>query len=133
MINELGVLELKRAKLRQQIDSIGDFRFGSISASFRKCGKKRCVCAQKNHPGHGPQYLCTAKRDGKSVAQYLRLGPELDLAQEQLANGRRFNEWYREYTELNAQICRMRQAPQIEDEQELELLKKKLRAKFARK
>jgi hypothetical protein len=67
------------------------------------------------------------------VAQHLRLGPELDQAQNQVENGRHFLLWYQEVVGLNAKICRSRQAPKIENEHELEALKKKLRMKFARK
>ena len=133
MSHELETLESKRDQLGQQLKSIGDFRFGTISASYRKCGKKRCSCARQGHLGHGPQYLCTTKQGGKSIAQYLRLGPELDMVQKQIANGGRFYDWYREFVEINEKICRLRPVPQIEDAQELEALKKKLRKKFLKK
>lgn len=133
MTVDIKTLELERDKIRQKLEALDDFRFGSITESFRRCGKKRCVCASKDHPGHGPQYLLTVKQDGKTVTQSLRLGPELDLARTQIENGRRFDEWYRAFVKINEQICRLRPIPKIEDEQELEDLKKKLRARFTRK
>lgn len=133
MEQNLESLERRRRELYQQLDSLGDFRPGSISASFRKCGKKRCACAHKDHPGHGPQYLCTTKRNGKSVAQYLRLGPELEKAEREVRACEQFETWRRQVIEVNEKICRLKPVPRIEDEKELEALKKKLRAKFARK
>lgn len=133
MSEDLKTLEFQRDELYHRLISLGDFRLGSLSVTFNKCGKKRCVCAAKNHPGHGPHYRWTATLNGKPVAQHLRLGPELDLVEQQVENGRRFLDWYQEVVAINTKICRIRPAPRIEDEQELELLKKKLRMKFARK
>ena len=78
MENKLYELEAKRKDLYRQIEALGDFRPGSISVIFRKCGKKNCVCAQRNHPGHGPQYLWTTTRKGKSQGQNFRQ-PDLFL------------------------------------------------------
>lgn len=133
MSEDLKALEFQRDELYRRLTSLGDFRLGTISATFNKCGKKRCVCAAKNHPGHGPNYRWTATLGGKTVAQHLRLGPEVDLVQHQMENGHRFLDWYQEAVELNAKICRLRPVPQIEDERELEAFKKKLRMKFAKK
>ncbi len=133
MEKTLESYELEKQKLFQQLALLGDFRPGTITASYRKCGKMRCVCAQKDHLGHGPQYLCTSKVDGKSVTDYLRLGPELEKAVREVGAHEKFDLWRRQYVELNTKICRLRPVPEIEDERELETLKKKLRAKFARK
>ena len=123
----LKTLGRKEENLLKKLCSLGDFRLGTISASYRKCGKKGCVCARKGHRGHGPQYLYTTKRHGKSVTEYLRLGPELEQAEKQVKNGYTFNDWYREFVETNELICQRRPVPEIEDEQKLTLLKKKLR------
>ena len=60
MENALERLEAKREALYHQIGALDDFRSGTISVRYRKCGKKNCVCYSKEHPGHGPQYLWTA-------------------------------------------------------------------------
>ncbi len=57
MDETLSSLERKRELLYKQLQETGDFRRGTISVLYRKCGKKNCVCAQEGHPGHGPQYL----------------------------------------------------------------------------
>lgn len=130
MSEDLKILESQRDRLYGELGSLGDFRLGTISVTFSKCGKKRCVCAQKGHPGHGPHYRWTATWEGKTLAQHLRLGPELGQAQKQVENGRHFLDWYQEVVALNAKICRLRKAPPVEDEEELGALKKKLRRKF---
>jgi hypothetical protein len=50
MPDTLEELERRRASLYQQTEALGDFRRGTVSVNFRKCGKKRCACAQPGHP-----------------------------------------------------------------------------------
>lgn len=132
-MDDLKSFEMRRGALYQKLASLGDFRPGNISVTFGKCGKKKCVCHQKGHPGHGPRYLWSTTRKGKSLAQHLRLGPELDQVRRQVEAGRHFHGWCQEVIETNEQICRLRPVPEIEDEKELDTLKKKLRRKFFRK
>lgn len=130
--SELAALESAREHLYKQLESFGDFRPGTISLSHRKCGKRNCACFQKEHPGHA-QYLCTLKKAGKSVAQSFRLGPELQKAQQEVEAYSQFESWRRQVIEINEKICRLRPVPELEDEREMETLKKKLRTRFARK
>ncbi len=77
MVERLGTSEAKRTWLYQALAALGDFRRGTISVNFRRCGKPNCACAQAGRPGHGPQYLWNATIGGESRARSLRLGPEL--------------------------------------------------------
>lgn len=120
-------------KIYQQMKAVGDFRPGIISVNFRKCGKKNCTCSQPDHPGHGPQYLWNTTQNGKSRAQNLRLGPELEKTQKEVLNYKKFSELCQEAIVVNEKICRLRPVPQVEDEQALTTLKKKLQRKFSRK
>ena len=52
-------LEQQRDRLYAELAATGDFRRGSISENYRRCGKPNCACAQPDHPGHGPRYLWT--------------------------------------------------------------------------
>jgi hypothetical protein len=54
MPETLEALERQRTKLHEQLQTLGDFRPGTISVNFRKCGKTNCACARKGHKGHGP-------------------------------------------------------------------------------
>lgn len=127
-------LEAKRKSIYRQIEILGDFRPGTISVNYRRCGKKNCVCHQKrDHPGHGPQYLWNTTRKGKSLAQNLRLGPELDKVQKEVEVYKQFDRLCQRAIEVNEQICHLRPVPKIEDEQELDALKKKLQRNFFRK
>jgi hypothetical protein len=131
MTDTLEELERKRSSLYQGMQALGDFRPGTISVNFRKCGKKRCACAQPGHRGHGPQYLWNTTSGGRSRAQNLRLGPELEKVRQEVENHQVFLRLSRELVEVNERICRLRPAPQVKDEKELEALKKKLQKQFS--
>ena len=66
-------LEEHRSGIYRQMAALGDFRPGMISVHYRKCGKPNCVCANKEHPGHGPRYLWSTSQNGKNRAQNLHL------------------------------------------------------------
>lgn len=126
-------LEFLRDKLRHELLEIGDFRPGTIYPHFRKCGKKNCVCAQRGHAGHGPQYLRTTAKGGKNRAQSVPLGPELEKALKEAENYQRFVRVCKELVEVNEQICESRPVKEIKDQEELDALKKKLQQQFARR
>ncbi|MGO8887125.1 MAG: DUF6788 family protein [Streptosporangiaceae bacterium] len=55
----LPELEAERDRLFAQLSVVGDFRRGSVSENWRRCGKPNCACAAPEHPGHGPRFLWT--------------------------------------------------------------------------
>lgn len=107
-VTELPDLEDRREALREDLAGVGDFRHGSLSAVMRRCGKANCVCANPEHPGHGPQHVLTRKVAGKTVTVHLRPGPELEKARVEVANYKRFKQIVGELIEVNAAICRAR-------------------------
>ena len=50
MPETLEGLEQRRSSLYHQIQTVGDFRPGTISVNFRKCGKPGCACARPGYP-----------------------------------------------------------------------------------
>jgi len=133
MEKTIASLESKREQLYRQLIEIGDFRRGTISVTYRKCGKKNCACAKDGHPGHGPLYLWNATIGGKSVAKNLKLGVEMDKYREETSNYKKSLSIFDELIEVNEQICNLRPIRAIEDENELEALKKKLQQMFMAK
>jgi hypothetical protein len=133
MKETLEALEERRRQLYRQLEGLGDFRRGIISVNYRKCGKPNCACAQRGHQGHGPQYLWNTTTGGKSRAANVRLGPELEKVQREIDNYRLFGKLTKELVEVNEAICQKRPARAIEDEAELETLKKTLSRQFARR
>ena len=132
MEKNLESLILKRRDLFHKMETLGDFRWGSISETYRKCGKKNCACADKKHPGH-VQYLWSTRKQGKTIARALHLGSQLDQAQKQVEEGSRFQKLCDDAWDISEEICRLRPVPEIKDEQELDALKKKLLRRFFRK
>ena len=83
----LAELEARRARLFERLAATGDFRRGSISENWRRCGKPSCRrCAQPGSRGHGPRWLWTRTVPGRgTIGRQLRAhGPAvLDLADTQ--------------------------------------------------
>jgi len=73
-VTELSLpeLEAERDRLYAQLSAVGDFRRGSVSENYRKCGKPNCGCAQPDHPGHGPRRL--RRRDRQNVVDVSSAG-----------------------------------------------------------
>jgi hypothetical protein len=124
-------LEQRRQDLCQQLAGLGEFRRGTLSVNYRRCGKPNCACARPDHPGHGPQYLWNATIEGKSRAKNVALGPELEKIGQEVENYRRFQRWLEQWVEVNERLCQFRPMPEVEGEKELEQLKKKLQQKYA--
>ena len=82
---DLAGLEAERARLYADLSVVGDFRKGTLSAVFRKCGKPNCRCARPGERGHGPQYNLARWLGGKTVTMHLRPGPELEKAEREVA------------------------------------------------
>ena len=93
----LPELEAERERLYAQLSSVGDFRRGSVTENYRKCGKPNCACAQPDHPGHGPRLLWTrAARGQKTRGRQLAAG--------EVAKVRRELERYAEFASISEQI-----------------------------
>lgn len=133
MTETLARLEAKRQELLQALAALGDFRRGTISVNYRKCGKTNCTCTGVGHPGHGPQYLWNATIGGQSRARNLRLGPELEKVGREVDTYRAFVRLCTELVVVNEQICQRRPVRVVADVPALAQVKKKLRRRFARK
>jgi hypothetical protein len=111
----LAELEAERDRLFAQLAAVGDFRRGSVSENWRRCGKPNCACAAPGHPGHGPQWNLTRKAGGRTVTVHLKPGPELDKARREIAEYQRFRDLAGQVAEVSEQICRLRPALPGED------------------
>lgn len=123
---DLEELEAERRRLYEELSQIGDFRRGTIAQNYRRCGKSNCCCAAADHPGHGPQYLLMTKVEGRSRAQNLRAGAELDKTRREVENQRRFRHLVQQIVALNERICAARPIEYSAAEIERAGVKKKL-------
>jgi hypothetical protein len=102
---DLAGLEAERARLYAELSEVGDFRRGTLSAVFRKCGKPNCRCAQPGERGHGPQWNLTRWLGGKTVTAHPRPGPELEKAEREAAEWERFRSLTGQIEQVNEAIC----------------------------
>lgn len=101
----LARLEQQRSILYDQLAALGDLRRGSIVASYRRCGKPNCACAEPQHPGHGPQHRLTRSVKGKTEGVTLQPGAGLEKARREVDTYKRFVALSEEIVEVNEQIC----------------------------
>jgi len=133
MKDDIKQLESRRKSLHEKLADLGDFRRGTISVNYRKCGKKNCACAKPGHPGHGPQYLWNTTIKGKSHAKNLKMGPELQKYIAETDNYRIYLDLCDEIVRTNEKLCDLRVVPEIADGNEAERLKKKLQNRLKKK
>ena len=105
-------LERRRHNIAQQIGGLGDFRPGSVTSIWKKCGKTNCCCLDESHPGHGPHWRLTYKVEGKTYSESLT-GDAIRKAEAEISEFRRFQQLSRDLVEVNTTICQMRS---VEDE-----------------
>jgi hypothetical protein len=106
----LRELEAERDRLYAQLSAVGDFRRGSVSENYRKCGKPNCGCAQPGHPGHGPRFLWTRTARGRgTVGRQLAAG-EVEKVRREVARHAEFASVSARIAEVNEKICETRAA-----------------------
>jgi hypothetical protein len=125
-------LEEKKKYLYKKLKKLGNFRRGTISIHYRKCGEKKCACAKSGHPGHGPQYLWTTTIKKKSYSKSLKMGPELQKYKEETENYLTFMKLYKEIIQVNEKLCNLLPPAELSQKEE-EALKKKLQKYFKQK
>lgn len=118
MPDSLAQLEKQRTELFRQIADLGDFRRGSITTTFGKCGKPVCHCAQPNDPGHGPNFRLTRKVQGKTVTETFESPVGLRKAQREVDAFHRFQELCAQIVLVNERICSLRPVEQTLTPQE---------------
>ena len=106
----LAELEAERDRLYAQLAAVGDFRRGSVSENWRRCGKLNCACAAPDHPGHGPRFLWTRsegrrKRIGRQLA-----AAEVEKVRREITRHAEFTALSEQIAEVNEKICEARPA-----------------------
>jgi hypothetical protein len=104
----LPELEAERAELLARLGELGDFRRGSVSENWRRCGKANCACASEGHPGHGPRWLWQRTLPGgRKVARQLSPA-ELDKVRAELDAYHAFARLTDQIVAVNEAICEAR-------------------------
>jgi hypothetical protein len=106
----LPELEAERDRLYAQLSAVGDFRRGSVSENYRKCGKPNCACAAPDHPGHGPRLLWTRSARGRKTIGRQLAAAEVEKVRGELARHAEFAATVEQIAEVNEKICEARPA-----------------------
>lgn len=106
----LPELEAERDRLYAQLSAVGDFRRGSVSENYRKCGKPNCACAAPDHPGHGPRFLWTRTARGRGTVGRQLADGEVEKVRREVARHGEFAAISDRITEVNEKICEARPA-----------------------
>ena len=104
----LSELEALRDRLFARLAAVGDFRRGSVTVNYRKCGKPNCACAAPEHPGHGPRFLWTRtegrrKRVGRQLA-----AEEVEKVRGEIGRHADFEEISAQIVDVSERICEAR-------------------------
>jgi hypothetical protein len=106
----LPELETERDRLYALLAALGDFRRGSVSENYRKCGRPNCACAAPGHPGHGPRFLWTRSAGRrKTVGRQLAAG-EVAKVRREVARHAQFAAAVEQIIEVSEKICEARPA-----------------------
>jgi hypothetical protein len=104
----LPELEAERDRLYALLAAVGDFRRGSVSENYRKCGKPNCACAQPGHPGHGPRFLLTRSAGRRKTVGRQLAAAEAEKVRREVARHAEFAAVSEQVTEVNEKICEAR-------------------------
>jgi hypothetical protein len=106
----LAELEAERDRLFARLSAVGDFRRGSVSENYRKCGKPNCACAQPGHRGHGPRFLWTRAARGRGTVGRQLAAAEVGKVRREVARHAEFAAISEQIAEVSEKICEARPA-----------------------
>jgi hypothetical protein len=106
----LPELEAERDRLYAQLSEVGDFRRGSVTENYRRCGKPNCACAAPDHPGHGPRFLWTRTARGRGTVGRQLVAGEVARVRGEVARHGEFAAISEQIAEVNEKICEARPA-----------------------
>jgi hypothetical protein len=103
-------LEAERDRLYAQLSMVGDFRRGSVSENWRRCGRPNCACAAPDHPGHGPRFLWTRSAGRRKTVGRQLAAAEVEKVRGEVARHAEFTAAVEQIIEVNEKICEARPA-----------------------
>ena len=104
-MSDIPKVEAERSALLRKLAATGDMRRGSITETYRSCGKPTCACGSADHTGHGPYYAFTRKVGGKTKTLQMRPGPVLSKMEREVGAYKEFRATCDRLVEVNEAIC----------------------------
>ena len=100
-------LGARREAILRELASIGDLRPGSLFERYRKCGKPGCHCVREGDPRHGPNWVLTARVNGRAVTRSI---PDEAVAetQAQIGEYKRLRALTAELVAVSEGLCQAR-------------------------
>lgn len=98
-------LETRDQELRAALVRTGEMRPGSLVDSYRKCGKPTCHCARRGDRGHGPLWMVTREREGKTTTKAIPAGPAVERTRAQIEEYKKFRALARDLVDTSERIC----------------------------
>ena len=102
--------EAERDRLYVQLNRVGDFRRGSVTENWRRCGKPNCACARPGHPGHGPRFLWTRSAGRRKTVGRQLAAAEVEKVRAEVARHAEFTAISEQIAEVSERICEARPA-----------------------
>lgn len=106
-------LDARREAILRKLASIGDLRPGSLFERYRKCGKPGCHCAREGDPGHGPNWVLTARVNGRAVTRAIPRGAVAET-RAQIGEYKRLRALTAELVQVSEGLCHARLAAERE-------------------
>ena len=106
-------LDARREAILRELASIGDLRPGSLFERYRKCGKPGCHCAREGDPGHGPNWVLTARVNGRAVTRAIPRGAVAET-RAQIGEYKRLRALTAELVQVSEGLCHARLAAERE-------------------
>lgn len=79
------ILERRIARIKSDLQALGDLRPGSLSEQYNVCGVEGCQCKASPPKKHGPYSQLSFTRKGKSTSRFVRR-EEVAVVRRQLRN-----------------------------------------------
>jgi Family of unknown function (DUF6788) len=119
--------------LIQELMNIHEFRRGSVTTGYPKCGKENCICKREGERGHETTTL-TSKVAGKTKTRSIPSIAAVELVKQQIGRHKEFEQWCQRWKRVNEKICDLKLEEFLIQEHELGAdIKKKRRRRSSRK
>ena len=106
-------LAVRREEILGELASLGELRPGSLFERYRRCGKPGCHCAAEGDPGHGPNWVLTAKVGGRARTRAVP-AEAVERTRAQIAEYQRLRALTAELVEVSDGLCQSRLAAEPE-------------------
>jgi hypothetical protein len=103
---QMQMIEKRIARIKDELQHIGEMRPGSLNQQYTVCGKEGCRCIDPDRPTkHGPYYQLSYVHNGKSTTQFIGKD-SLSNVRLQLRNYKKFRELTSEWVDLALSLAK---------------------------